>query len=659
MYLRAMPRASWCRPEIYEFFDTWRRTCLIDDGAIFSSGSVWTEQHLNDLQTTLGAEHTGAGTFFDKLRDQLAGHEPSVRQLGIEITYVESIGENDTNGSTKRNNLGALADLLPDGVTIDAHHLEILDGGIASYGPGKAYRDAYVRFILRLARRAKQAVEADGSGALEDPWRFRDLVNSTRTSTEGLQANAVLHACFPDHFDVMISSRHRDRLLRAFSGASEVADAGDEEHKLLAVRHILSTRLPFTVEEPYDDVVRRVWDNPARPEWDELIAATESRLPPPGSENVVAAGLPEPDPDLLEDLQRNLGESSSWDDLLREAAVRVVARGGAVTDWGDFREALRQGLNDLPGPTAPPPPDGVVDGEQPALPPVSPALADELFMSQTWLQRLLDQLAARRQLVLYGPPGTGKTWLARRLAKHAFDEADVRLVQFHPSYAYEDFVEGYRPVTEDGRLTYRIVHGPLRELSASAQANPSRPHLLIVDEINRGNLPKVFGELYFLLEYRNQPIRLQYSGDAEFRLPPNLFVIGTMNTADRSIALLDAALRRRFAFVRLAPDEEPVASVLKQWLERKAFDPEPHILLDTLNALLLEADQDRDMAIGPSYFMKEPQPDLELVWEYDIQPLLEERFNGTEIDVRAKFGLEAVRAEAARRADTGEATAAS
>jgi 5-methylcytosine-specific restriction enzyme B len=294
------------------------------------------------------------------------------------------------------------------------------------------------------------------------------------------------------------------------------------------------------------------------------------------------------------------------------------------------------------------------------LPPITVQLAADLLLPQSWLQSTLDLLAARRQIVLYGPPGTGKTWLARRLAAHAFDSDAVRLVQFHPSYTYEDFVEGYRPVTVGATLTYELVDGPLRELSAHAQEHADRPHLLIIDEINRGNLPKIFGELYFLLEYRDEPMRLQYSSDEEFRLPPNLHVIGTMNTADRSIALLDAALRRRFAFIELSPNAEPVRSLLGKWLERHGLDPEPAALLETLNAMLLEADSDADLAIGPSYFMNSAgtSPDLETVWEHDILPLLVERFYGTTRDVAVDFGLDAVQAEVARRADATDAGAA-
>ncbi|MDQ8045945.1 MAG: hypothetical protein AAGC46_19595, partial [Solirubrobacteraceae bacterium] len=146
--------------------------------------------------------------------------------------------------------------------------------------------------------------------------------------------------------------------------------------------------------------------------------------------------------------------------------------------------------------------------------------------------------------------------------------------------------------------------------------------------------------------------------DEEFKLPPNVFVIGTMNTADRSIALLDAALRRRFAFVELSPGAEPILGLLQRWLDTHGLEPEPAVLLDTLNGMLLEADGDRDLAIGPSYFMGDPAlgPDLDAIWRYELLPLIHDRFHGERPNVDAEFGLAKVRKRAAAEADDLAAT---
>ena len=142
------------------------------------------------------------------------------------------------------------------------------------------------------------------------------------------------------------------------------------------------------------------------------------------------------------------------------------------------------------------------------------ATVGRLLVGRAWLDELVDLLAERRQVILYGPPGTGKTFLAQEVAESLAGRERVTLVQFHPAYAYEDFFEGYRPApAADGQVGFRLVPGPFRKVVDAARADPANPYVLIVDEINRANLAKVFGELYFLLEYRDRTINLLYSSD--------------------------------------------------------------------------------------------------------------------------------------------------
>jgi len=239
------------------------------------------------------------------------------------------------------------------------------------------------------------------------------------------------------------------------------------------------------------------------------------------------------------------------------------------------------------------------------------------------LAQIVELLDDRPQAIFYGPPGTGKTYIAMKLAEWLTGSADqVHLIQFHPTYAYEDFIEGIRP-TEDG--TFTLHDGPLKRLAAQAERNPDQRVVLVIDEINRANLSKVLGELFFLLEYRTEhPVRLQYS-DTPFTLPENLIIIGTMNTADRSIALVDAALRRRFHFHPFFPDRPPIQGLLHRWLTAN----NPGLLwvaslVDHANKLL----DDRNMAIGPSHFMK---PDLtearvHQIWDRTVIPFIEDQF---------------------------------
>ena len=226
----------------------------------------------------------------------------------------------------------------------------------------------------------------------------------------------------------------------------------------------------------------------------------------------------------------------------------------------------------------------------------------------------------------------------------------VTLVQFHPSYAYEDFVQGFRPkITDDGQPGFELRDGPLLRAAERAQQEPDAKHFLVIDEINRGNLAKVFGELYFLLEYRDSEMDLQYSDqDKKFSLPENLYIIGTMNTADRSIALVDLALRRRFYFVEFHPDYDPVKSVLRSWLSEKA--PDMEWMADVVEQANEHLREDRHAAIGPSYFMKDGLDEAAVVkriWRHSVLPYIEERLYGN-YDRIAQFDLGMLRREVDR-----------
>ena len=272
-----------------------------------------------------------------------------------------------------------------------------------------------------------------------------------------------------------------------------------------------------------------------------------------------------------------------------------------------------------------------------------PAIADQLLLPVDFLRNIETLIRDKRQVIFQGPPGTGKTYVARKLADWlAGANERVRLVQFHPSYAYEDFVQGFRPSLGSGQPGFELRNGPLIEVAKQARANPDQNHFLVIDEINRGNLAKVFGELYFLLEYRDAELRLLYS-DEPFTLPKNLYIIGTMNTADRSIALVDLALRRRFHFVEFHPDKPPVRDLLSLWLERHASD------MTWVAAVVERANEkldDRQAAIGPSYFMKQNLDDdmVRLIWEHNVLPYVEEHLHG-EPQRLAEFGLDRLRRE--------------
>jgi 5-methylcytosine-specific restriction protein B len=250
--------------------------------------------------------------------------------------------------------------------------------------------------------------------------------------------------------------------------------------------------------------------------------------------------------------------------------------------------------------------------------PPDPKLCRE-FEDAGYTKLLEDML----QIIFYGPPGTGKTWTAEKFAecRSQKKKCEIKMVTFHPSYSYEDFVEGFRPDTkteEDekaGGNTYKLEPGTFRTMCKSAKEDSTTDYILIIDEINRGNISKIFGELISLMEKdkRGKKVELPYSKDP-FSVPENLYIIGTMNTADMSLVQVDTALRRRFGFIELMPD----SSLVK--------NEKYKTILENLNRKIREKKM-RDKQIGHSYFMKlKNDEDLQFSFKYKIIPLLQDYF---------------------------------
>ncbi|WP_419657522.1 ATPase associated with various cellular activities AAA_5 [Desulfosarcina variabilis str. Montpellier] len=260
-------------------------------------------------------------------------------------------------------------------------------------------------------------------------------------------------------------------------------------------------------------------------------------------------------------------------------------------------------------------------------------------------------LERKGQVILYGPPGTGKTYWAKKTAQdlasqHKFGKAYeelskeeakiihsvtkdgqglVRLCTFHPAYGYDDFIEGYRPKTVKDQMVFELRDGILKQLCDDADNEPDNKYYLIIDEINRGDIPRIFGELLTIIENdkRGTPVLLPNSGTS-FCFPQNVYLLGTMNTADRSIALLDAALRRRFGFIELMPDTSVLGNTVIEGIPLGPW-------LEALNAKICDhiGRDARNLRIGHAYFLSKGKPintytKLVQVMQDDIFPLIEE-----------------------------------
>lgn len=263
---------------------------------------------------------------------------------------------------------------------------------------------------------------------------------------------------------------------------------------------------------------------------------------------------------------------------------------------------------------------------------------DGLFIPRKTFVRIIDSIRSRKNLVLQGPPGTGKTYMARRIAWCVTERKDsglIKLVQFHQSYSYEDFVQGYRPSKSGG---FKLKNGVFYNFCEQARKS-ELPHVFIIDEINRGNLSRIFGELLMLIEEdkrnKDYAVALTYS-PGRFHVPENVYILGMMNTADRSLAVVDYALRRRFSFETLEPafQTEYGRSELREYLEAKGAEPNLVArIFDRMGKLNKTIRGDKELGagfqIGHSYFIpadgEDPSEDwYERTVDTQIAPLLQE-----------------------------------
>ena len=766
--------------KIYEAAQKWVDCALRNDDSLFTPGvPIWSSRWLGELhERFLDRPDVGAGTFYVKLRDQLANSPPEVYQLMGEVLYAHYLTFG--NVGDKQERIQRVLGWSPTPVRLPIELIAGLRPGFISPGPALVHIPFQVGCVIEFVEQWKRLEPNERDRTLGDPWSFKQFLMSLKlTSTlfrntpsgQPSRREGLLHLVHPDTFEPIISTDTKKRIATANAFARFITEPTDDvDRAIQQIRGGLEAKLNRGFHF-YDPDVRNQWNASVSP-WDEFIRHAKA---------IVDSGAMA-DEEYKSDLGRNLArarqavleDADDWVDRVKratqhhlvpwqgadkfrkwidespESALRVLkafwgegdinvadrirglaeavprtvaSRPGGFTNLASvllmgldveryppfriraFNKAYERTGYDKPERSADEAApymhaldfldqfikeagarrlelphrldaqsvvwqsqyddkwnlaDGIeeVEDDEPPVPQETPlavdlpTLAASLWLDVEFIENIETLLSDRKQVIFQGPPGTGKTYVAQALAKHlAGLEGSVELVQFHPSYAYEDFVQGYRPTLEGGQAGFALRDGPLLQAAKRAEDEPDTDHFLIIDEINRGNISKVFGELYFLLEYRDREMRLQYS-DKPFSLPPNLYVIGTMNTADRSIALVDLALRRRFYFVDFHPDEEPIKDVLRKWLAHNS--PGMEWVANVVEKANEKLSDDRHAAIGPSYFMKDGLDDayVERIWKHSVRPYIEERLFGDDNRV-AEFALDKLRREAAG-GNTGE-----
>ena len=555
-------------------------------------------------------------------------------------------------------------------------------------------------FLIGALRDLKRRVIADREAILLDPWSFSEWLSSEPDARHRQLIHILPHLLFPDSFERISSEGDKRQILAGFGDTPEKEirkwSTVEIDRALLELRRRLEREHGADIDF-YQEEFSSQWKtqtsswllswNPSRWNWDKLAADRATTISGDKADNrwrcssskpregdrvfLIRTGSPPKGVVAVGKVTRAPYEAEHWEQARADAGETTrfvdVAFDSVRDATKDEIVPLEQLQSNEPGQEWNPQSSGIeikakaarsLERLWKALPPIVSGAAtpgDDAGTGDASPKKLAPPL----NLILYGPPGTGKTYrLKNDYLPRYQDEAGDRFefVTFHQSYAYEDFVEGIRPVTENGAVTYEVRPGVLKRLCNRARRAPDKRFALFIDEINRGNVAKVFGELITLVEVdkriridasgnrlascKGLEVTLPYSGE-RFGVPANVDVIGTMNTADRSIALLDSALRRRFQFEELTPKPELLESIDDS--EGNAIDLRQ--LLQAMNARLSRL-LHRDQTLGHSYFYHVKSFDeLRRVFAREILPFLQEAFYDDWRQIRYVLADQAVEEE--------------
>jgi hypothetical protein len=578
--------------KIYKACERWRDRCLVAEGSVFTGETLWTANNLDQLEKyyVLRPEIGSGAGFFDKLRDQLEPATDSAKQLAAEIYWLAMLFPSNTGSARKVQNIQLLWSWSGSTIPADNAEMVAMGQGIGSGGP--AYNFVFWRefaFGIVLFQEWRNLDPEEQRHLISAPWDFAAWLDAVPQSKARQFRHMLLHLVFPDSFERMSSSSEKKLIETAFAQDLSALPLDEEERedsrvgtdkRLLKLHQQLELKAGTRVDF-YEGDLRTRWRG-ARVREAPIVSEPEAEdlprtsLPPTTRENILAA---------LATFDNDLRSSEAWnswetkgnprfalqqdDKLYPPKQIISMVTGIPRKDFSGGSQANRYlesygfRVRRLSHVAAGPGAETASVTERPSFPPGSYSIEDALdglFMGRTRFVEMLGTLRRKRNIVLQGSPGVGKTFVARRLAYALMgvrDASRIEMIQFHQSYSYEDFVQGWRP----NGSGFELRNGVFHEFCRNAEEDSEHTYVFVIDEINRGNLSKILGELMLLIEADKRgpeyAIPLTYSSpdsDDRFFVPTNVFIVGLMNTADRSLALVDYALRRRFGFITLEPE---------------------------------------------------------------------------------------------------------
>lgn len=678
--------------------ETWKQRCLLGDGPLLGSGCYWTSANLDELDRCFIQNPQDSGeNYFEKLAIQLEGASHDAIKLMAELNWVLLLFSTNIKPDTKRSLVTDIWKLSGDSLPRSRFLDDATLSGAGSTGTGyNTHRWRELVFLIEFMKAFKALTPEDQKKTLANPWEFADWVAGIPKASARQFRHIICFLLFPDSFEHTSVGSDKKAILGALNKThkTQLKAMGNAEvdKELLALRErlekendgILDFHTSPWVEQwrPSQRCWLLAWD-PVKWDWtnfqdDRLSIASGEHITLPwrtvskqlkSGDTVYLMHLGHPPKGLIakgtvtsEPNERKYNDANKADQ--DETAMYVDI---TLTDLRDPKLDDFISITDLQEKTT----DGqswMPQESEIVITPASVKLVANLWehlspvkvlqMSEPSSHFQAATIAKPENKIFYGPPGTGKTHHWHTQLKHKYETQGITTnksgkqendqsikrhltVTFHQSYSYEDFVEGIRPQTgADGGVSYEVRDGLFKAFCKKARKDPLNRYALFIDEINRGNVSRIFGELITLIEgdkrawwdtegqlVAGMEVTLPYSGE-RFGVPKNLDIYATMNTADRSITLMDAALRRRFHFVELIPKPELILGSQDNGCISDGEGGEINLrrLLEAINKRLRYL-LHRDQTFGHGYFNEVTDIDgLRNAIVYDIIPMLAEYF---------------------------------